>query len=110
LPPPRSAANRLTAANLGERVSILFSISGDPEHPFSEVTGVLLRVTAGEGPDARYSVMRRSGEVVEVPQLAVLKLKVIPPGTGPIRTPPSWESGDPETEVFSRLGRNGLLF
>jgi hypothetical protein len=93
LPPPRNAATRLTAANLGERVSILFSIAGDPEHPFSEVTGVLLRVTAGDGPDARYHVMRRNGEVVEVPERAVLKLKVIPPGTGPIRTPPSWDAG-----------------
>ena len=37
-------------SNLGERVSMLFKQSGDPEHPFSEVVGVLMRVTGGGGP------------------------------------------------------------
>ncbi len=90
---PRSAANKLGATNLGERVSILFSISGDPEHPFSEVTGVLQRVTDADGPDARYSIVRRSGEVVEVRHDAIVKLKLLPAGTGPLRTPESWKTG-----------------
>lgn len=83
----------LSTKNLGERVSILFSLSDDPEHPFSEVTGVLQRVTDADGPDARYSVVRRSGEVVEVRRDAVLKLKLLPPGSGPLRIPASWEPG-----------------
>ena len=74
-------------------MSILFSLSGDPEHPFSEVTGVLSRVTGEDGPDARYSVLRRNGEVVEVRQGDVLKVKLLAPGTGPLRTPSSWADG-----------------
>jgi hypothetical protein len=81
----------LSAANLGERVSLLYSIEGDPEHPFSEVTGVLLRVTGPDTPDASYAVMRRSGEVVDVRRDAVLKLKLLSAGSGPVRVPPSWD-------------------
>lgn len=69
---------------------MLFSITGDPEHPFSEVTGVLMRITDADGPDATYSVVRRSGEVVEVRRDAVLSLKLMPPGVGPLRRPASW--------------------
>ncbi|CAN5883528.1 hypothetical protein BH23ACT12_BH23ACT12_21770 [soil metagenome] len=86
-----SGAPRLNLSNLGERVSILFSIEGDPEHPFSEVVGVLMRVTDAEGPQACYSVVRRSGEVVEVRRDAVRALKLMPPGGGPIRRPASWD-------------------
>lgn len=84
----------LGLSNLGERVSILFSIEGDPEHPFSEVVGVLMRITDADGPEACYSVVRRSGEVVEVRRDAVRALKRMPPGAGPIRRPASWEAGD----------------
>ncbi|HVL50725.1 MAG TPA: hypothetical protein VM754_04400 [Actinomycetota bacterium] len=84
----------LGSNNLGERVSILYSIPDDPEHPFSEVTGVLQRVTDAGGPDARYSIVRRSGEIVEVRRDAVLKLKLLPAGTGPLRIPPSWETDE----------------
>jgi hypothetical protein len=34
--------------------------------------------------------MRRRGEVVEVEESAVVKLKLIPAGSTPFRTPPSW--------------------
>jgi hypothetical protein len=80
----------LSAANLGERVSVLFTIQGDPDHPFSEVTGVLQRVTGAGGPDARYLILRRNGEVVEVSQQSVVKLKLLPPGSGPLRVPSAW--------------------
>lgn len=73
---------------------MLFRIEGDPEHPFSEVVGVLLRVTGAGSPEATYSVIRRSGEVVEVRQDKVMALKLLPPGSGPLRTPASWDSGD----------------
>jgi hypothetical protein len=52
-----------------------------------------MRVADGDGPDTRYHVVRRSGEVVEVKQDAVVKLKLIPPGTGPLRAPASWDAG-----------------
>jgi hypothetical protein len=51
-----------------------------------------MRVTDADGPDASYSIIRRSGEVVEVRQDAVLKLKVIPPGSGALRRPASWDA------------------
>ncbi|HEX2052858.1 MAG TPA: hypothetical protein VHJ78_03900 [Actinomycetota bacterium] len=85
-------APALSAADLGERVSLLYSIEGDPQHPFSEVTGVLLRVSGGDGPDARYSVMRRSGEVVEVERASIVKLRMLAAGSGPLRVPPSWQN------------------
>ncbi|HEU4868115.1 MAG TPA: hypothetical protein VFV09_10350 [Actinomycetota bacterium] len=84
----------LTPANLGERVSMLFKIEGDPEHPFSEVVGVLMRVTGAGGPDATYSVIRRSGEVVEVRQDKVMALKLMPSGAGPLRKPASWDTAE----------------
>lgn len=83
----------LSAANLGERVSVLYAISGDPDHPFSEVTGVLLRVTDAGEAGARYAILRRNGEVVEVTEQSVVKLKLLPPGTGPARVPTSWQEG-----------------
>ena len=86
-----SGAPGLGLSNLGERVSILFSIEGDPEHPFSEVVGVLMRVTDADGPQACYSILRRSGEVVEVRRDAVRSLKLMAPGAGPIRRPASWD-------------------
>jgi hypothetical protein len=84
----------LTPANLGERVSMLFKVEGDPEHPFSEVVGVLMRVTDAGGPDATYSVIRRSGEVVEVRQDKVMALKLMPSGGGPLRKPASWDTAE----------------
>jgi hypothetical protein len=51
-----------------------------------------MRVTDADGPDASYSIIRRSGEVVEVRQDAVLKLKLVPPRTGALRRPPAWDA------------------
>lgn len=51
-----------------------------------------MRVTDAGGPDALYHVVRRSGEVVEVRQSAVLSLKLMPPGIGPLRIPGAWKS------------------
>lgn len=35
-------------------------------------------------------VIRKSGEVVEVPEDDVIKFKLIPSGAGPFRPPASW--------------------
>jgi hypothetical protein len=78
---------------LGERISILFRISGDDEHPFSEVTGVLMRVEVGDEADRRLHILRRSGEIVQVAEKDIVKLKMIPAATGPVRPPGAWEKG-----------------
>jgi hypothetical protein len=43
------------------------------------------------GPTRRLHVIRRSGEVVEVSEDAVVKFKLIPSGPGPFRPPEGWE-------------------
>jgi hypothetical protein len=89
----RSAANRLSESNLGEAVSLLFRVEGDPDHPFSEVSGVLQRVERLPGDHCIYHIVRRSGEMVRVAEPDVLKVKIIPPASGPLRIPNSWKIG-----------------
>ena len=79
---------------LGEKLSILFRIEGDPEHPYSEVVGLLQRVTVDETGARTLAVCRRDGSVVEVAEADVIRLKFIPVRTGgPFRAPASWGSG-----------------
>lgn len=94
LPRKRSAAaSSFSEGNLGEAISLLYKIQGDPDHPFSEVTGILQRIERNpEG--CVYHVVRRSGEVVRVDQSDVLKSKVLPPARGPIRIPKSWHEAE----------------
>ncbi len=87
----RSAANRLSESNLGEAVSLLFRVEGDPDFTLSEVTGVLQRVEWTHGGRCVYHIVRRSGELVSVAEPDVLKLKIIPPATGPVKVPKSWK-------------------
>jgi hypothetical protein len=87
------AASSGIEQRLGEKLSILFRIEGDPEHPHSEVIGLLQRVTV-DGAGARtLAVCRRDGSVVEVAEADVVRLKFIPIRGGPFRTPASWGSG-----------------
>ncbi|MDQ4149352.1 MAG: hypothetical protein M3164_05085 [Actinomycetota bacterium] len=75
---PRSeAASRLSAHNLGEAVSLLYRLHGDPKYRFSEVTGVLQRIEQGVE-DRVYHIVRRSGEIVQVPESDVVKVKLLP--------------------------------
>ena len=87
----RSAANRLSESNLGEAVSLLFRLQSDPNYPLSEVTGVLQRVERTPDGHCIYHIVRRSGELVSVSEPDVLKLKIIPPATGPLKIPKSWK-------------------
>lgn len=83
------SAGRLSESHLGEKVSILFRIPGDPEHPFSEVIGLVQQIDrSGSAPV--YRIVRRSGEVVSVPETDVVKVKVIPAAGGPVRAPKTW--------------------
>jgi len=79
---------------LGEKLSILFRIEGDPDHPYSEVVGVLQAVAVNEAGARTLAVCRRDGSVVEVAEADVLRLKFIPVRSGgPFRAPASWGSG-----------------
>ena len=52
---------------------------------------MLMRVEEQAGSGRVLHVIRRSGEVVEVPEDDVVKFKLIPSGAGPIRSPAAWE-------------------
>jgi len=78
---------------LGEKISILFRIEGDPDHPYSEVVGLLQRVAVNEAGARTLAVCRRDGSVVEVAEADVIRLKFIPIRSGgPFRAPASWRS------------------
>lgn len=65
-------------SRLGEKLSILFRIAGDPQHPFSEVVGVLQRVEELPGGGRVLHVCRRTGAVVTVAEADVVRMKFIP--------------------------------
>jgi hypothetical protein len=87
------AASSGIEQRLGEKLSILFRIEGDLEHPYSEVIGLLQRVTVDEAGARTLAVCRRDGSVVEVAEADVVRLKFIPIRGGPFRAPASWGSG-----------------
>ncbi len=55
---------------LGRKVSIRFSLHGDPDHRFSEASGVLMAV------DDRLTILKKSGDRVEVAIDDVVAAKV----------------------------------
>ena len=76
---------------LGEKISILFRIEGDPDHPYSEVVGLLQRVAVDQAGARTLAVCRRDGSVVEVAEADVIRMKFIPIRSGgPFRAPASW--------------------
>ena len=78
---------------LGEKISVLFRIEGDPDHPYSEVVGLLQRVAVDRSGARTLAVCRRDGSVVEVAEADVIRLKFIPIRSGePFRAPASWGS------------------
>lgn len=96
LPARNAASSPGLESRLGEKLSILFRIAGDPDHPFSEAVGLLQRVAANAAGVRVLHVCRRDGSVVEVAEDDIVRLKFIPirPG-GPFRIPKSWEGGAP---------------
>src|SRR5687767_673144 len=51
---------------LGSRLSILYKIKGDSEHPFSEAVGVLQKFD--ETPDGHIlEILKKGGEVIRIP-------------------------------------------
>jgi hypothetical protein len=73
-----AASSRLDESHLGAKVSLLFRIEGDPEHPFSEVVGLLQRIDTDPGGARRLAVLRRNGELVEVLESDVIRWKLVP--------------------------------
>lgn len=72
---------RLTAADVGRRVSLRRVVGGTPRRPeFGDVLGELLSFGA-----EALTVRRRSGEIVEVRLASVVAGKVVPPA--PARRP-----------------------
>jgi len=86
-------ASRTLESRLGEKLSILYRIEGDPEHPFSEVVGLLQRVDVDDGGRRVLHVCRRNGSVVAVAEPDVIRLEFIPPARGSLRRPASWGQG-----------------
>lgn len=96
-PPARNAASSPTLeSRLGEKLSILYRITGDPDHPHSEVVGLLQRVVMDGERGRVLGICRRDGTVVEVAERDVVRLKFVPiRAGGPFRAPKSWE--EPKT-------------
>lgn len=65
-------------SRLGEKLSILYKIEGDPEHPFSEVVGLLQRVETAPDGGRILHVCRRNGVLVAVAEVDVIRMKFIP--------------------------------
>lgn len=57
---------------------MLFRIHGDPEHPFSEVVGVLQKIEPDSGSQGGVlQVVRRNGDVVAVPKEDLIKFRIL---------------------------------
>jgi hypothetical protein len=85
-------AGSLPEPRLGQKVSVLFRLHGD-EHPFSEVVGIVQRIAEGPSGDPVLAVVRRNGDLVEVPRADIVRMKIIPTGGGaPVRLRESWTS------------------
>lgn len=92
LPARSEAASSAAEPRLGQKVSILYRLEHDPQFPFNEVVGVLQRIEVSpEGETTSYLVVKRDGSLVSVPATAIVRLKVVPTGRGPVRIPSSWE-------------------
>ena len=59
---------------LGRKVSIRFRLHDDPEHPFSEAIGVVMKVADSERGE-RVTLVTKRGETVEVSSDDVLAAK-----------------------------------
>jgi hypothetical protein len=65
---------------LGSRLSILYRIEGDSEHPFSEAVGVLQKVD--EVPSGVIlEILKKGGAVTRIAKNDIVTLKVIPTRT-----------------------------
>ena len=89
--PAQPQADPDLKGRLGEKISVLFRIEGDPDHPYSEVVGLLQRVAVDRSGARTLAVCRRDGSVVEVAEADVIRMKFIPIRSGgPFRAPASW--------------------
>lgn len=85
------AERSLPEARLGQKVSILYRLTGDEEYRHSEVVGILQRLTVDPARGPLLTVVRRTGELVEVPRADIVRMKIVPTGGGPFRPPRSWK-------------------
>jgi hypothetical protein len=94
---PRSAGpGSLPEPRLGQKVSILYRLEGDEKYATSEVVGIVQRITDGPPRVPAIAVLRRNGDLVEVPRADIVRMKIVPTGGGgPVRIPKSWGSARP---------------
>ncbi|MGH2720147.1 MAG: hypothetical protein ACRDJO_00915 [Actinomycetota bacterium] len=83
---------------LGQKVSILYRLPAGPDadgFEFSEVVGIVQRISRALSGDPVLTVVRRNGALVEVPRSGIVRMKIVPTsGAGPFRPPRSWGSGE----------------
>jgi N-acetylglutamate synthase len=87
-----ASTDRLSTADVGHRVSVRREVD-DPGGRFTDVVGHLLDLT-----EASLTVLRPSGEVVELDRSAVTAAKVVPPA--PVR--PGWAVPDVSPDDMQR--------
>ncbi|MGH2689835.1 MAG: hypothetical protein ACRDKW_13675 [Actinomycetota bacterium] len=89
---------QLPEPSLGQKVSILYRLPAGPDADgleFSEVVGIVQRISRAPSGDPVLAVVRRSGVLVEVPRSGIVRMKVVPTsGAGPFKPPKSWGAGD----------------
>jgi hypothetical protein len=62
----------------------------------TEVVGIVQRMTGGPPEGRVLAVLRRNGDLVEVPRADIIRMKIVPTGGGaPVRIPESWGTADP---------------
>jgi hypothetical protein len=62
--------------HLGRRLSILYRLEEDDEHPFSEAVGYLQRID-GDGENEVLVLTRPDASTVEVKASAIVRLKIV---------------------------------
>lgn len=62
--------------HLGRRLSILYRLEDDEEHPFSEAVGYLQRVD-GQGENEVLVLTRSDASIVEVRSSSIVRLKIV---------------------------------
>jgi hypothetical protein len=83
---------------LGQKVSILYRLPAGPDaggFEFSEVVGIVQRISDAPPGGPVLAVVRRNGALVEVPRSDIVRMKIVrTSGAGPFKPPKSWGSGE----------------
>ena len=75
---PSGRDPHLPEPRLGQKVSILYRLTGDEEYELSEVVGIVQRLTVDPSRGPLLAVVRRTGELVEIPRADIIRMKIVP--------------------------------